>query len=99
MHTHTHTIVTTESDLWEDTQQSLLLCNLHLSISLDHMLICIPLHLLVMATSPILHRSQLKGGQGKYKRGEAKRKEEDDSFGVSLFPCLGSVGLIKDLSA
>ena len=35
---------------------------------------------------------------GSIKKREAKR-EWDDSFGVSLLPCLGSICLMKDLSA
>ena len=54
---------------------------------------------LVVGSSPILHRAQPKVGDRKCKKGEAKRVKDDDSFGTGLLPCLGSVCLIKDLSA
>ena len=80
-------------------QQSVLLYNLWLSISLEHMPICIPFHWLVVGASPILYRAQTKGGDRKYKKGEAKRECGSHSFGVGLLPCLRSVSIIENLSA
>ena len=53
-------------------QHSLLLCNLQLSTGLECMTICIPF-LDGWQESSILHRIQPIGGDGKYKKGEAKR--------------------------
>ena len=52
----------------------------------------------MVGASPILHRAQPKGRDGKYKKEEAKRDREDDSFVVGLLPYLGNVCVIKDLS-
>ena len=81
------------------TQQSLLLYNLQLPVGLECMRVCISFPWLVVGTSPVLHWAQQKGGDRKYEKREANRDEEDSCFGVSLLPCLGSVCLIKDLSA
>ena len=53
----------------------------------------------MVGTSHILHRSQPKGEDKKYKKGEAKRDYYHGAFGVNLFLRLGNVCLIKDLSA
>ena len=52
----------------------------------------------MVGASPILHRAQPKGGDRKYKKEEAKRDREDDSFVVGLLPYLGNVHVIKDVS-
>ena len=78
-------------------QQSLL-CNLQLSTGLECMTICIPF-LDGWQESSILHRIQPIGGDGKYKKGEAKRECGSHSFGVGLLPCLRSVSIIENLSA
>ena len=49
-------------------------------------------------TSCVLHRAKPKGGDRKYKKEEAKRDREDDSFVVGLLPYLGNVHVIKDVS-
>lgn len=61
--------------------------------------ICIPFHWLVVSTSPNLHRTQTKGGDGKYRKAEAKRNKEWGLLWGQPAPCLGSVCLRKDLSA
>ena len=53
----------------------------------------------MVGTSPISHRSQRIRGDRKYKKGEAKSDRQEDSFGIGLLPCFGSVCLIKDVSA
>ena len=63
--------------------------------------ICIPFHWFVVGTSPILYRVYPEEGDRKHKKGEVKRDrhEEHDSFEVNWLPCLGSVCLVKHLSA
>ena len=52
----------------------------------------------MVGTSPVLPRVQPKGGDGKYKKGETKRDHYNDSFVVSLLPCLRSVSILKEIS-
>ena len=72
------------------------ICNCQLALSDAHLR---PPSLIGGGFKPYFHRAQPKVGDRKYKKGEARRGKDDDSFGAGLLPCLGSVCLIKDLSA
>ena len=78
-------------------QQSLLFYNLQLSIGLERMPICIPF--LHWWWAQPLFCTGHNQKEEKYIKGEIKRDCYDDSFGISWLPHLGSVCLIKDLSA